>query len=105
DPIGKRLKRGSPETPTPWMTVVGEIGDIRQIAADANTRDQFYVPANQADVIHGQGGSIVLRSALPSEQMVDSLRAVVRSIDPQLPLTQVESMEQVVAEGQASRRF
>jgi len=33
------------------------------------------------------------------------LRATVRSIDPQLPLTQVESMDQVVAEGQASRRF
>jgi ABC-type antimicrobial peptide transport system permease subunit len=37
--------------------------------------------------------------------MVDSLRAVVRSIDPQLPLTHIESMEQVVSEGQASRRF
>jgi ABC-type antimicrobial peptide transport system permease subunit len=37
--------------------------------------------------------------------MADSLRVVVRSIDPQLPLTQVESMEQVVAEGQSSRRF
>jgi len=37
--------------------------------------------------------------------MVDSLRAVVRSIDPQLPLNRVQSMEQVVSEGQASRRF
>jgi predicted permease len=112
DPIGKRLKRGSLEMPTPWMTVVGEIGDIKQIAADANTRDQFYVPASQAaasyaapDMISGRDGSIVLRGQLPPEQMADSLRAVVRSIDPQLPLTQVESMEQVVAEGQASRRF
>jgi ABC-type antimicrobial peptide transport system permease subunit len=37
--------------------------------------------------------------------MVDALRATVRSIDPQLPLIRVESMDQVVAEGQASRRF
>jgi ABC-type antimicrobial peptide transport system permease subunit len=42
---------------------------------------------------------------LPPEQMTDALRASVRSIDPQLPLIHVESMEQVVAEGQASRRF
>ena len=34
-----------------------------------------------------------------SERMIDSLRAVVRSIDPQLRLTHVESMEQVVSEG------
>jgi ABC-type antimicrobial peptide transport system permease subunit len=39
------------------------------------------------------------------EQMAKSLLTVVRSIDPQLPLTQVESMDRVVAEGQAPRRF
>jgi ABC-type antimicrobial peptide transport system permease subunit len=42
---------------------------------------------------------------MPPEQMAESLRAVVRSIDPQLPLRQVESMDRVVAEGQAPRRF
>src|SRR6202035_2364950 len=36
---------------------------------------------------------------------VTTLRAIVHSIDPQLPLTQVESMERVVEEGQAPRRF
>jgi ABC-type antimicrobial peptide transport system permease subunit len=39
------------------------------------------------------------------EQMADSLRAVVRSIDPQLPVTDVDSMDQLVAESQAPRRF
>src|SRR5277367_3248242 len=37
--------------------------------------------------------------------MAESLRTVVHSIDPQLPLTQVESMDRVVSEGQAPRRF
>jgi ABC-type antimicrobial peptide transport system permease subunit len=56
-------------------------------------------------MVTGNGGSIVLRSQLPPEQMADSLRAVVRSIDPQLPLTNVESMDRVVSEGEAPRRF
>src|SRR6202012_4556084 len=35
DPIGKRLHRGSSEATTiPWVTVVGEIGDVRELAAD-----------------------------------------------------------------------
>jgi predicted permease len=115
DPIGKRLKIGVPETPLPWMTVVGEIADIKETSADTETKNQFYTPASQfkstigsfapPDMLTGNYGSIALRTALPPEQMADSLRAVVRSIDPQLPLTHVESMEQVVAEGQASRRF
>ena len=115
DPIGKRLHRGPKEANLPWLTVVGEIGDVKELAADVPTEEQFYIPASQvkADagsfappgMLTGNGGSIVLRGQLPPEQMADSLRAVVRSIDPQLPLTQVESMDPVVAEGQASRRF
>jgi ABC-type lipoprotein release transport system permease subunit len=37
--------------------------------------------------------------------MSDCVRPVVRSIDPQLPLTNVESMDRVVTEGHAPRRF
>jgi putative ABC transport system permease protein len=115
DPIGKRVHIGVQETPLPWMTVVGEIGDIKQGTADADTRPQFYQPASQfkralgmfatPDMLTGDYGSIVIRSAIPPEQLTDSLRATVRSIDPQLPLTQIESMDRVVAEGQAPRRF
>ncbi len=115
DPVGKRLRWGLPETPTPWMTVVGEIGDIRQTAADAGVQEQIYQPARQnvasygslarPDMRNGDSGFIVLRTMLPPEQMANALRSAVRSIDPQLPLTQVGSMQQVIAEGQASRRF
>jgi len=115
DPIGKRLHRGPAEAALPWLTVVGEIGEVKQLAADAPTGEQFYVTFSQfkADagpfaspsMLTGNGGSIVLRGQLPPEQMAESLRAVVRSIDPQLPLTDVESMDRVVSEGQAPRRF
>ncbi|MGC2547438.1 MAG: ABC transporter permease [Silvibacterium sp.] len=115
DPIGKRLHRGPIEARLPWLTVVGEIVDIKQLAADVPTEEQFYIPFSQAKadagsfappgMLSGRGGSIVMRGQLPPEQMADSLRAVVRSIDPQLPLTDVESMDHVVSEGQAPRRF
>jgi predicted permease len=115
DPIGKRIKIGVPETPTPWLTIVGEIGDIKQTAADEPTRDQFYQPFGQfkaslgdlatPDMLDGTYNSLVLRSELPPEQMTNVLRAAVHSIDPLLPLTHVQSMQQVVDEGQASRRF
>jgi predicted permease len=116
DPIGKHLHRGSAEATTlPWLTVVGEIGDVKQLAADVPTMSQIYLPAGQVKasagpfgssaMLVGTGGTIVLRGQLPPEQMADALRSVVRSIDPQLPLTHIESMDDVVAEGQAPRRF
>ena len=60
--------------------------------------------ASPAD-LNGNGGFIVLRSALPAEQMENALRATVASIDRQLPLTQVQTMEQAVSESEAPRRF
>jgi predicted permease len=115
DPIGKRLHRGPAEATLPWLTVVGEVADVKQIGAEAPTINQFYLPASQAkadagtfaspSMLVGNGGSILLRTDLPPEQMSGALRAVVRSIDPELPLTDVESMDRVVAEGQAPRRF
>ena len=115
DPIGKRLKIGLAESQTPWMTVVGEVADIKQTSADAPTQNQMYTSASQMkaavgqfappDMLTGTYGIIVLRSQMPPDQMAGSLRAVIRSLDPQLPLVHVESMEHVVAEGQASRRF
>jgi predicted permease len=115
DPIGKRLHRGPKEADLPWLTVVGEIGDVKELAADVPTEEQFYIPASQAKadagsfappgMLTGRGGSIVVRGKLPPEQMANSLLAVVHSLDPQLPLTQVESMDRVVSEGQAPRRF
>jgi predicted permease len=115
DPIGKRIHIGVPESKLPWFTIVGEIGDIKQNSAVADTKSQLYIPASQIktdigpfappDMLTGNYGSIVVRGQVPPEQMVSSLRATVRSIDPQLPLVHVQTMEQVVAEGQASRRF
>jgi putative ABC transport system permease protein len=115
DPIGKRIKFGVAESPTPWMTVVGEIGDIKQTAPDQDAMAQIYGPASQLktalgefappDMLNGNSGSIVVRTSLGPDQMVASLESVVRGIDPRLALTQVESMDRLVSEGEAPRRF
>jgi len=116
DPIGKRLHRGPERATTlPWLTVVGEIGDVKQLTADSPTINQFYLPTGQSKAaagsfappgfLVGNNGFLVLRGAMQPKQMAESLRAAVRSLDPQLPLTNVESMDSLVAEGQASSRF
>lgn len=115
DPIGKRLRWGYPKTPSPWMTVVGVMGNIKQMAVDAPTQYEIYQPSSQLMASYGnlvppgllnaQAGSIVLRTALPPDSMVESLHATVWSIDPQLPLTKVHSMEEALSLTEAPRRF
>jgi predicted permease len=115
DPIGKRLRIGVQEMKTPWVTIVGEVADVKLSSPDEKTKEEYYEPVDQAEEEigslaspgdrNGEGGFIVLRSALPAEQMENALRATVGSIDPQLPLTQVQTMEQAVSESEAPRRF
>jgi predicted permease len=115
DPIGKRMRIGTAEMKTPWLTIVGEIADVKLSSPDEPTKEQYYEPVDQAEEeigslaspgdLNGNGGYIVLRSALPAEQMENALRVTVGSIDPQLPLTQVQTMEQAVSETEAPRRF
>jgi predicted permease len=115
DPMGKRMRIGTQQMQTPWLTVVGEISDTQLLSPDNPATEQYYVPVDQAEEglgslgqpsdLNGNGGFIVLRSAVPPEQMENAVRATVRSIDPQLPLTHVQTMEQVVSESESSRRF
>jgi len=115
DPIGKRLRRGMPETSTPWMTVVGEVDDVKLGSRDAETMPQVYQPVKQtvasegvlASVgeLSGADGWIVLHSRMDPEQMEDTLRATVRQIDPQLPLYQMQTMEHAISKSEAPRRF
>jgi putative ABC transport system permease protein len=115
DPIGKRIRIGTAQMQTPWLTVVGEVSDTQLLSPDNPATEQYYMPVDQVEDaigalaaptdVNGSGGYIVLRSALPPEQMENELRSTVRSLDPLLPLTQVQTMEQVVSESEASRRF
>ncbi len=113
-PIGKRVHRGPAEAKLPWITIVGEIEGVKQFA-DQPAQQEFYTPAEQSKAIVGSfappnmltgvAGSVVVRSTIPPENLIQSLRSIVNNLDPQLPLTDVASMDQIVTDGQASRRF
>ncbi|MGA7524195.1 MAG: ABC transporter permease [Acidobacteriaceae bacterium] len=115
NPIGKRMRLGTSAMQTPWGTVVGEVASMKEGSPDAAPRQQYYIPvdafegfagvlASPAD-LNGNGGYIVVRTAMPPQLMENQLRKTVRSLDPQLPLTQVETMDHALSESEAPRRF
>jgi putative ABC transport system permease protein len=115
NPIGKRMHLGNPHAPLPWATVVGIVGDTRTGAPDQPAPDQFYFPLAQPSILSGtaspgntpsfSGGFITLRSTLPPDQMIATLRSVVAGIDPQLALDPVRSMTEALSNVEAPRRF
>ena len=105
----------SRETATPWMTVVGEVDDVKLGSPDEETMHEVYQPVTQMVASEGvfatvgelsaTYGWVVLRSRMAPEQMENTLGATVRKIDPQLPLYQVQTMEAAISQSEAPRRF
>lgn len=115
NPIGKRMRVGLPEMPTPWIVIVGEVADVKLGSPDTEAGEQFYQPLDQTleslgsrvppGTLIGDSAFLVVRSTLPADQIEKAMRDTAHAIDPLLPLTQVETMTEVVSESESARRF
>jgi putative ABC transport system permease protein len=89
DPIGTRISADSGKR---WLTVVGVVGDVRAAGLDKDVTDEIYVPVTSA----GAGDlQVFLRMTGATPPVVRELRALVHEVDPQQPVAQVQTLEQV----------
>jgi putative ABC transport system permease protein len=100
--LGKRMKRGLPRPENPWMTVVGVVGDVRDTSLSADISPTWYLPYTQHDF---QDYSLVLRTSGDPLPLARSVRQTIWSIDPNLPVEEVLTMEQNLADSLAKERF
>ena len=113
--IGKRMHVGNPKKGLPWATIVGVVANTKISSLDAPDEDQWYVPIEQPAILYGTdpsaalvspaGGFITVRSTLPADQIIGTVREAVAGIDPLLPLQEVQSMSEVMSNVEAPRRF
>jgi len=103
DPMLHRLRQGSGS----WMTIVGVVGDVRNMSLEAVAAPQIYVPFWQGapDETPIKGGSIAVRSSLPQDTMAAELRAALRSVDPNLSIADIRTMGDMETRAYARRRF
>jgi putative ABC transport system permease protein len=102
DPVGQRLRIGPQESP--WFTVVGVVGDVRQASLAASPEDAVYVTTDQwhwAD----RALWLVVRTGGDPGALATSIQRAIWSIDPDQPIVRVATMESRVAASAAQRRF
>jgi putative ABC transport system permease protein len=107
DPIGKRVRvGGSPDTA--FYTVVGVVDDVHHNGLTREVKAQFYAPLGQFGRAPGnvsRGMTLVVRTVGDPMVLAPRVRAIVREMDPRLPVSEVRSMEQVLAGSIAEPRF
>jgi putative ABC transport system permease protein len=102
DPMGSRLRIGS--VGLPWYTVVGIVGDVKQTSLSAERADAVYVTPEQWSFADNPM-SLVVRTHGRSARLAPEIRKAIWLVDKDQPIMRVATMDALVADSAAERRF
>ena len=86
-----------------WFEVVGIVGDIRSFGLTRSTPYEFYRTIEQQNA---PSQTVVIRAATDDpSSLIPTARQIVKSLDPGLPVTGVQTMEDVVAASVGQQRL
>jgi len=102
DPIGRQMRFGFPPNGNVSREIIGIVGEVRDVALSKKPGPMMYVPFAQAPLY---GGEVVVRSSSSVSSVASAIRQTVRSIDKDLPVTEVESFPEAIASSVARERF
>jgi putative ABC transport system permease protein len=120
EPLGQRIKWGDGNFGSPWMTVVGVVGDTRLSGLASEVRPALYIPNVQLgepvkmksgitlrDVLAADARTInlVVRTTVDPERIANDVRNAVWAVDPNQPVTRVRTMDKVLADTMIMPRF
>jgi putative ABC transport system permease protein len=99
DPIGRTFAIGLAA-----RTVVGVVGDIKVRGLERDSEPQVYMPAAQQRMLFFYAPKeLAIRAQVPVMTLAPAVRAIIADVAPDLPITEVQTMEQLVAGETAPR--
>jgi putative ABC transport system permease protein len=102
--LGQRFRAGTPE----WVTIVGVIEDVSRNALVDEARTEMYHPHNQYPIAMSYAPrtmTLVVKGAGDPRPLFPPIREVVRRVDPNLPVSGVRTVEDVLSAAVAGERF
>ena len=104
--IGKRIKTTDDQPDAvPWLTVVGVVGDIRQMGLDAPVRPEMYVPYTQfGSQPWFTPRDLVVRAADDPTRLVGAITREIHAVDAALPVSNITRLSDLLDEDVAARR-
>jgi putative ABC transport system permease protein len=106
--VGQRILLGGGGTDSVWRTVVGIVGDVRHRGLSAEPRPEMYLPYDQFPAGTGTPSRtmrLVLRTGGNPSAAAPALRAAAAALDPDLPVTEVQTMTTALGAWAAERRL
>ena len=93
--VGKRVRFGPPENNEPWHTIIGVVKSVRHERVQQDTDESVYLPHLQ---IPTPNLTLVARTTGDPNVMTGAIRREVAQLDRDQPISEIATMEEVVAE-------
>lgn len=93
DPIGKRIKRGGPDSRDEWAVVVGVVGSIREAGMDKPAVPAYYISQTQQPLSFMY---LVLKTDGNATAVLPDVRRVVDGVQAGIPIYRVREMDDIV---------
>jgi putative ABC transport system permease protein len=103
NPVGKRI-RWARDPEDRWMTIVGVVGDVKHYGLDLPELPALYTPYPQTSPWK-RWMSFAVRTEANPGPMTQAIKKEIWKVDSQLPITRVETMDELAASSFAARRF
>jgi putative ABC transport system permease protein len=100
-PLGQQIGIGPPGNP---YTIVGVVGDVRQVSLASDNPQAVYLPAAQSWFAESPR-SLVARARGDASALVPAIRDAIWSVDKDQPITRVSTMDDLIAASESERRF
>jgi len=100
DPVGRRIRLHSPDAP--FATIVGVVADLRYAKLDERPAPEVYVSYSREPP---GGFTAILRASVDPSALAGTMRTTLSDIDRALPIFDVQTLEQALADSIAPRRF
>jgi predicted permease len=105
DPIGRRIKVGGLQADTPWLTVIGVVGDVHQMSLDTAPEPEFFASASQRafDYPFAWPAYLLVRTRVEPLTLAAAVRNAVWDVDRDQPVASMRTMQDVLDRELASR--
>jgi putative ABC transport system permease protein len=105
-PLGKRFKLGPPGSNEAWMTVVGVVGDVKQMGLEVAGRAEMYVPyAQDSGLSFFSPKDLAVRTAGYPMALAEPVRRAIWDVDPLQPVANVRPMAALLDQELSSRNL
>jgi putative ABC transport system permease protein len=105
NPIGSRIDWIRRDEPNKWMTIIGVVADVKHSGLNQPVDPAVYAPFSQNDEAWRRFMTLVIKTEGPVAGLAEDVKKQVWSLDSQIPVSDVQSMDDLMAVSVAQERF